>query len=154
VAGFDVQTMSQRGGARSGWDSGARTRGAWYAVQHDADPLASQAGPEQQLLALYGDRLVCVRYRYDAQRMKRFKTVELIVAERDWEPSPPPRFADDVPVAVRLDFGEVELRQRVKQAGGSGIPTARCGNCATLMLWRPSWTPGSDERASDTGCRR
>ena len=43
----------------------------------------------KQLLAQYGDRLVCVRYRYDAQRKKRFKTVELIVAERDWEPPPP-----------------------------------------------------------------
>ena len=45
----------------------------------------------KQLLAQYGDRLICVRYRYDAQRKKRFKTVELLVAERDWEP-PPPRF--------------------------------------------------------------
>jgi hypothetical protein len=31
----------------------------------------------KQLLTQYGDRLVCVRYRYDAQRKKRFKTVEL-----------------------------------------------------------------------------
>jgi len=45
----------------------------------------------KQLLAQYGDRLICVRYRYDAQRKKRFKTVELLVAERDWEP-PRPRF--------------------------------------------------------------
>ena len=30
----------------------------------------------KQLLAQYGDRLICVRYRYDAQRKKRFKTVE------------------------------------------------------------------------------
>ncbi len=37
----------------------------------------------KQLLAQYGDRLICVRYRYDAQRKKRFKTVELLVAERD-----------------------------------------------------------------------
>ena len=46
----------------------------------------------KQLLARYGDRLVCVRYRYDAQRKKRFKTVGLLAAERDWEP-PQPRFA-------------------------------------------------------------
>jgi hypothetical protein len=46
----------------------------------------------KQLLAQYGDRLICVRYRYDAQRKKRFKTVELLVAERDWK-SPSPRFA-------------------------------------------------------------
>jgi len=48
----------------------------------------------KQLLAQYGDRLICVRYRYDAQRKKRSKTVELLVAERDWEP-PQPRFAQD-----------------------------------------------------------
>ena len=77
--------------------------------------------PEQKgtkkLLAQYGDRLVCVRYRYDAQRKKRFKTVELIVAEREWEP-PPPRFAADAIVEVRVSFAEVELREQVKQAGG------------------------------------
>ena len=43
----------------------------------------------KQLLTQYGDRLVCVCYRYDAQRKKRFKTVEIIVAEpaipaHDW----------------------------------------------------------------------
>ena len=37
----------------------------------------------KQLLAQYGDTLVCVRYRYDEQRKKRFKTVELIVAQRE-----------------------------------------------------------------------
>ena len=36
----------------------------------------------KKLLTQYGDRLVCVRYRYDEQRQKRLKTVELIVEER------------------------------------------------------------------------
>jgi hypothetical protein len=40
----------------------------------------------KQLLAQYGDRLICVRFRSDAQRKRRLKTVELLVAERDWEP--------------------------------------------------------------------
>ena len=62
----------------------------------------------KQLLAQYGDRLVCVRYHYDAQRKKRFKAVELIVAEREWEP-PPPRFAADAVVGVRVGFTEVAL---------------------------------------------
>ncbi len=57
----------------------------------------------KQLFAQYGDRLLCVRYRYDAQRKKRFKTVELIVAERDWEP-PLPRFAAEASVGVRVGF--------------------------------------------------
>jgi hypothetical protein len=37
----------------------------------------------KKLVSQYGDRLVCVRYRYDAQQKKRFKTVELIVDEID-----------------------------------------------------------------------
>jgi hypothetical protein len=85
----------------------------------------------KQLLTQYGDRLVCVRYRYDAQRKRRFKTVELIVAEREWEP-PPPRFAADTIVEVHVGFTEVEMRDQVKQGVGSGIPVARCGSCATV----------------------
>ena len=71
----------------------------------------------KQLLAQYGDRLVCVRYRYDTQRKKRFKTVEIIVAERDWDP-PAPRFTVDTIVGVRVGFAEADMRDRVKQAGG------------------------------------
>jgi len=71
----------------------------------------------KQLHAQYGDRLVCVRYRYDTQRKKRFKTVELIAAERDWDP-PAPRFTADTLVGVRIGFAEVEMRDRVKQVGG------------------------------------
>ncbi len=29
-------------------------------------------------------KLVCVRYRYDAERKKRYKTVEIIVDEAPW----------------------------------------------------------------------
>ena len=40
----------------------------------------------KKLLKTYGDQLVCVRYRCDAQRKKRFKTVELVIDEGDWQP--------------------------------------------------------------------
>ena len=72
----------------------------------------------RQLVAKYGERLVCVRYRYDPARRKRFKTAEIIVSERDWEPTPP-RFANDQIVGVRVAFEEVDVRERVKQAGGT-----------------------------------
>jgi hypothetical protein len=75
----------------------------------------------KQLLTQYGDRLVCVRYRHDAQQKKRFKTVELIVAEWAWEPPAPRRPADQI-VALRIGFAEVALRERVKQAGGKWNP--------------------------------
>ena len=77
-----------------------------------------------QLLSQYGDRLVCVRYRYDAQRKKRFKTVEILVAERDWEP-PRPRAAPDRIVKLRVAFAETDLRTRVKHAGGTWNPEQR-----------------------------
>src|SRR5437773_7010531 len=78
----------------------------------------------KQLLAQYGDRLICVRYRYDAQRKKRLKTVELLVAERDWQP-PRPRFAHDQIVGLRVAFADVAVRDRVKQAGGTWNPERR-----------------------------
>jgi len=45
-------------------------------------------------------------------------------SERDSDP-PATRPAHDAPVAVRIDFAEVELRQRVKQAGGRWNPDRR-----------------------------
>lgn len=36
----------------------------------------------------YGSALVCVRYRYDTELHKRYKTVELIIDETDWTPKP------------------------------------------------------------------
>src|SRR5262245_25285677 len=71
----------------------------------------------KQLQAQYGDQLVCVRYRYDEQQQKRFKTVELIVEEREWQPGggqwPKARL-----VGVQVAVGEVGLRGHIKQAGG------------------------------------
>jgi len=65
-----------------------------------------------------------VRYRYNAQRRKRLKTVELVVAERNWDPPRPP-FAPDQMVELRVAFAEVAVRQRVKQAGGTWTPERR-----------------------------
>jgi hypothetical protein len=72
----------------------------------------------KHLVEQYGDRLVCVRYRYDAARKKRIKTLELVVAESAWEP----RFAPDEIVALRVAFADVATRTRVKQAGGAWNP--------------------------------
>ncbi len=40
----------------------------------------------KKLVVEYGDRLVAVRYRYDAERQRRYKTVELVVEESPWSP--------------------------------------------------------------------
>ena len=71
----------------------------------------------KKLVAQYGERLVCVRYRYDEKRKKRFKTVELIIEEVAWEPGRKP-FKDHEMVGVRVGLQEKELQSKVRQAGG------------------------------------
>ena len=66
----------------------------------------------KKFMAQYGDRLVCVRYRQDEQRKKRFKTVELIVEEWSWTP-PPPRRRKESRVFVKVAFPERELRRQM-----------------------------------------
>lgn len=66
-------------------------------------------------------RLVCVRYRYDEQRQKRLKTVELIVEEEPWAPLEAPQPTEAL-VAIRSARSEVTLRQQVKRRGGRWDP--------------------------------
>jgi hypothetical protein len=75
----------------------------------------------KKLAAQYGDRLVCVRYRCDAQRQKRVKTIELIVEEWPWT-SPPPRRMKERRVFVRVAFPESAIRRQIKEAGGIWHP--------------------------------
>lgn len=89
----------------------------WQAVILRRTLLYLKSGQKgtKQLVAQWGNRLVCVRYRYDAQRRKRFKTVELIGAEREWE-LPPPRLAAVTMVKVCVGF--TERAAGTGQAGG------------------------------------
>jgi len=71
----------------------------------------------KKLVALYGDSLICVRYRYDAVRRKQQKTVEILVDEKDWIP-PPAKYSDSALVPLRIGFKEKLLQEQVKAAGG------------------------------------
>lgn len=94
--------------------------------------LAPGQNGTKKLLARYGDRLVCVRYRYDAEHCVRHKTVELIVETTPWNPKNrlPRRELHDM-VAVRVEYFESALRQRIKDAGGIWRPRQR--------LWEIDW---------------
>jgi hypothetical protein len=88
----------------------------------------------QALMQKYGERLVCIRYRYDPALKKRYKTIELIVSEQDWQP-PEPHPQEERPtgfspkryhtrrVGIRIEYREAELRKQVKAAGGLWDPT-------------------------------
>jgi hypothetical protein len=79
--------------------------------------LNIQAGKKgtKKLQKKYGERLLCVRYRYDDERMVRRRTVELLEDEKVWRPNPRRQRW----VFVRVAFAESELRRKVKAAGGS-----------------------------------
>ncbi len=66
----------------------------------------------------YGDKLVCVRYKYDIYRNEKVKTIELIVDRQDWLPNvrkcPPNKI-----VNIKINYGEIELARKVKNLGGN-----------------------------------
>lgn len=61
----------------------------------------------------YGEKLVCVRYRYDPERHIKVTTVELVAEHRIWEKNP-----RKIPGHKRVAIREVELGKQVKAAGG------------------------------------
>jgi hypothetical protein len=78
--------------------------------------LPGQPGTKQ-LLKQYGDRLVCVRYRYDRVGQRKLKTVELIIDDAEWHPDPS-RIPPHKRVALRVGYGERAIIKAVKAAGG------------------------------------
>ena len=81
----------------------------------------------KRLIEKYGKRLLRVRYKYDESARKRYTTVELIEDESDWTPEPleatqGSRGYSTQRLAVRVDYWETELREKVKAAGGIWRP--------------------------------
>lgn len=91
----------------------------------------------EKLVAKYGDRLVAVRYRYSHAERKRFKTVELIVAEDDWTP-PPSRdeiVSNTPPAAHGIRIRNCGTPPKIPRAG----PGFRTGLCADSFYTYYSW---------------
>jgi len=86
----------------------------------------------RKLLERFGDRLLRVRYVYDAEAGRRYKTVELIVSSGPWQPRQrSPRRRDDDVVAVRIAYHETDLRERAKRLGALWRPAQK--------LWEMTW---------------
>lgn len=78
--------------------------------------LPGQPGTKK-LLKQYGDDLVCVRYRYDAERQEKLKTVEVIVERASWERDPS-KIPQNKRMPIRVEPGEDALQKKIKGAGG------------------------------------
>jgi hypothetical protein len=83
---------------------------------------AGQPGTKR-LVEKYGDALLCVRLKYDAESRQRLKTVELVEERSDW--IPPPHYAEDALVPVRIGFSEKHLMETAKAAKGRWNPEKR-----------------------------
>jgi len=70
-----------------------------------------------KLAALYGDALFCVRYRYDVEKCRKMKTIEIIVSESDWTPPSPKYKASDL-VPLRIGIKETTLQDQARAIGG------------------------------------
>jgi hypothetical protein len=87
----------------------------------------------RKLVERFGERLLRVRYLYDADAGRRLKTVELIVESVPWTPRPRrPRRRDDEIVAVRIAWHEADLRERAKRLGAVWRPAQK--------LWEMHWS--------------
>ena len=105
--------------------------------------LAPGANGTKALLKRYGDQLVCVRYRYDRHRNKRYKTAEIIVQEKDWFPNTLTR--PDEPVHLEIGYDETELRELVQASGGYWNPERK----AWHLLYRKAVELGLEKRIID-----
>ena len=78
--------------------------------------LPGQPGTKN-LVDMFGDKLLCVRYRYDADRELRIKTVELVIEKSPWQPKLPQTDSEEI-VSIKVNYDETHLRKQVKQNGG------------------------------------
>ena len=103
------------------FDAPAASHGAKARTLRIAKTFAPGHDGTRRLAREFGDRLVCVRHRYDDANALRVTTVE-IVAHVDplHGRAPPPRnaVAAWAPVWIRLAPDERALRRQVLDAGG------------------------------------
>jgi hypothetical protein len=88
----------------------------------------------KRLPARNGKALLCVRYRYDAARGVRLKTVEIVVEEKPGCPMFLIQDGDMAPIQVR--YAEAELRERLRRMRARWDPEQSFGWCAELNLRR------------------
>jgi hypothetical protein len=71
----------------------------------------------KKLVERFGDRLVCVRYRYDYENMRKMKTVELIIEEGSL-----PKTSSRIPLnkimKLSVAYEEFSIRRLIRSVGG------------------------------------
>jgi len=105
----------------------------------------------RSLLQRYGDRLICVRYRYDPETHRRIKTAEIVVDEQPWVYSPSYDSPNARPVTLAIAYEEHDLRARIKRAGGRWDPDRRLWSMQLGMARQLGLTERIVSEASRSG---
>ena len=114
--GADLRSLMEEA-APEGVDTAAQPREPRWMLRTRLT-LEPGANGTKKLVERYGDRLICVRYRYDEERGKRVKTVELVEEEADWLPP-------GALYLVQIDWRETSLREKARAAGARWLPERR-----------------------------
>lgn len=77
--------------------------------------LAGQPGTKKWI-DKYGRDLICVRYKYDPVKQKKFTTVELIAEERPSQ-SDKDKIHQSKIIKIRIGYNEADLQRKVKSFG-------------------------------------
>ena len=79
----------------------------------------------KQHLRRFGEKLVCVRYRYNDEKKQRYTTVEVIVDQRSYlhyhakaENKVQGKSEGDYQVYLKIPYNDFETRIKIKKAGG------------------------------------
>jgi len=71
----------------------------------------------KKLVQEYGDKLICVRYRYDYERKRKLKTIELIIDEGALVYN-----SSKIPMnkimQLKVKYGEINMGKLIRAAGG------------------------------------
>ncbi|WP_146180713.1 hypothetical protein [Pseudomonas sp. HMWF032] len=128
-------------------DKGRLPAGHCHPAGHDMDVVKSlKPGKNgtKRFVERYGDDLIAVRYRHDAEKQISYTTVELIVERKH----KPPKTRTQTPkqptalVFVRVNFHEKVMQLAVKQAGGKWQPEEK----AWLLSYKAAVELGLQER--------
>ena len=88
----------------------------------------------KRLLQIYGDDLICVRYKYDYKNKKKYKTIELKTEEHAWEPSQYDPFVHKR-VYVRVLPYEKKMRAEIKISGGIWNSEKKLWKIPMRVVW-------------------
>lgn len=88
----------------------------WHTFKIKRTLMPGQPGTKK-LSIQYGDRLVCVCYRYDVEQQRKLTTVEVIVDDHSWHPDSQ-RIHPNKRLSLQVEYGEVGVGKAIKAAGG------------------------------------